>query len=118
MFGKIPFIFSLVLTLAACGGSETQESSEPVTITTHVPTPIPAPDPGVLLVEPNAGLGPISPYLLGSNYGLWVAVPADMLPEAFDSGVRAVRLSSGAWVDRNDLKLYQIDYFMDFISQV
>jgi hypothetical protein len=69
-------------------------------------------------VVPAARLGSISPYLFGSNYGPWIAVPADMLSAAYDSGITVIRFPGGEWGDRNDLRSYQIDYFMDFVSQV
>lgn len=88
------------------------------TETTAESTPIPTPAPGTIIVAPQVDLGPISPYLLGSNYGPWVAVPLEMLPAAFDSGVTAIRFPGGAWGDNNDLKPYHIDPFMAFTKQV
>lgn len=72
----------------------------------------------MLVADPSVSLGPVSPYFLGSNYGPWIAVPVDMLPAAFASGVKAIRFPGGAWGDRNDLKSYQIDAFLDFCRQV
>ena len=72
----------------------------------------------MLAVDPAVNQGPISPYLLGSNYGPWIAVPADMLPAAFASGVKAIRFPGGAWGDRNDLKPYHVDPFIAFCRQV
>lgn len=105
----IPFLL-LVMALAACDRPEISPET--------APTALPTPTPGVLLVEPAVELGPISPYILGSNYGPWVAVPVDMLPAAFDSGVKAIRFPGGAWGDRNDLKPYHIDPFIDFTARM
>lgn len=103
-------VFSLFLILAACS----QATPPPPT----TPAPVPTPRPGILLVAPDTTQGTVSPYLLGSNYGPWVAVPVAMLPAAYDSGVRIIRFPAGAWGDRNNLKTYQIDYFMDFLANM
>ena len=124
----------LLFALVSCTGStppaETPEpaGTEPpaVAVATAIPTPTALPAPtairtppvGGLYVDPAQNLGPISPYLYGSNYGPWIAVPADMLEQAFDSGVTAVRFPGGAWGDHNDVKTYQIDAFMDFVGQM
>lgn len=82
------------------------------------PTAIPTPVPGVLYVDPSRELGPISPYLLGSNYGPWVAVTVNMLDAAYNSKVKAIRFPGGAWGDRNVLKNFQIDPFIAFCKKV
>jgi hypothetical protein len=99
----------LCLMLVACSST----SPPPAT-----PTLIPTPAAGVLSVDPSLDLGPISPYLLGSNYGPWIAVPVDMLPAAYASGVKAIRFPGGNWGDRNNLKPYHIDPFISFCRQV
>jgi hypothetical protein len=93
----------------AVAESEPEQAPTPVAVT---------PAPGMVVVQPAIELGTISPYLLGSNYGPWIAVPVDMLPAAYESGVQVIRFPGGAWGDRNDLKSYQIDYFMDFVAQM
>lgn len=103
-------LFLLAIAFAACGPAVLSPAA--------APTEIPPPPAGVLSVEPSAGLGPISPYFLGSNYGPWVAVPADMLEEAYAAGVKAIRFPGGAWGDQNNLKPYQIDAFMDFCRKM
>lgn len=82
------------------------------------PTAIPTPIPGVLYVDPAVELGKISPYLLGSNYGPWVAVPSNRLEEAYNSQVKAIRFPGGAWGDRNDLKPYHIDPFIALCKKI
>jgi hypothetical protein len=72
----------------------------------------------MLLVDPATLLGPISPYLLGSNHGPWIGLPAEMLPAAYESGVKAVRFPGGAWGDRNELKSYHIDAFIGLTEQM
>ena len=103
----------LTLTLIACGQAEPVPEATPAP-----PTAIPTPGPGVLAVVPSASLGRISPFFLGTNYGPWLAVPVDMLPAAFASGVKAIRFPAGAWGDRNDLKPYHIDAFLAFGKQM
>lgn len=106
----VPLLLFLILLFTACG----QAAPTPAA----TPTPIPPPASGTLHIVPEAALGPISPYLLGSNYGPWVSVAPAMLPAAFESGVTIIRFPGGAWGDRNDLKPYHIDYFMDFVAQM
>ncbi len=81
------------------------------------PTPIPTPVAGVLFVDPAADLGKISPLLRGSNYGPWVAVPVNMLDVAYNAKIAVIRFPGGAWGDRNTLRDYQIDAFMDFCKK-
>jgi hypothetical protein len=106
------FLFLLCILLVAC--------RSPMTAPTPVATPtdIPAAAAGTLVVEPARATGQVSPYLLGTNYGPWIAVPVDMLPAAFGSGVQAIRFPGGEWGDHNELRPYQIDAFIDFTRQV
>lgn len=104
------FALLLALLLAACQTAVDESTPTPIIPPTAVA--------GSLQVTTAVSEGPISPYILGSNYGPWVAVPVDMLPAAYDSGVTAVRFPGGAWGDRNDLKPYHIDPFMQFVGQV
>ncbi len=83
-------------------------------------TPLAAltPIPNILYVNPKIDLGPISPYVYGSNYGPFTAVPAGKMEEALDSHVTALRFPGGNWGDRNDLQTRQLDSFMNFCSQI
>jgi hypothetical protein len=113
-------IILLSILFVAC---DTVEQATPA-VNTPTPTQIPLTSnppthiPGALVVDPSVELGAISPYILGSNYGPWIAVPVDMLPAAYDSKVTAIRFPGGAWGDRNDLKPYHIDPFMEFTEEV
>ncbi len=100
----------LALWLAACA------PAAPTPLPT--PTAIPTPVAGVLFVDPAANLGNISPLLRGSNYGPWVAVPANMLDAAYNAKVAVIRFPGGNWGDRNTLRDYQIDAFMDFCQKI
>ncbi len=116
MFAKSCFFVAFGVLLTACS----QAASAPPTATAETPTPTPVPPPaaGTLSVVPAAEQGSISPYLFGSNYGPWIAVPFDMLAAAYDSHVTAIRFPGGEWGDRNDLRSYQIDQFIDFVGKV
>ena len=124
---SITIIFTLLsLILAGCGtttlaSTETATAAPTVTPTsTGLPTStaIPSPVPDMLYVNPSVSLGLISPLIYGSNYGPWLTVSFDMLPEAYDSGITILRFPAGAWGDHNDVKTYQIDQFMDFAHKV
>lgn len=120
---RFRWILPLILILsAACSPQGTATlppaTSLPTATVPPEPTRVPTPVAGVLTVDPEAALGPISPYIFGSNYGPWTAVPADMLPVALDSGITALRWPGGAWGDRNDVKPYQLDQFIAFCKQM
>jgi len=83
-----------------------------------VETAPPAPAPGVLLVDPSVNLGPISPYLYGTNYGPMHAVPIEMMPDMVQSRFTALRWPGGAWTDEVDMQPFQIDQFVWFYNQL
>lgn len=99
----------IVLLLSACAPA----APTPLPPPTAIPTPVA----GVLFADPDADLGTISPLLRGSNYGPWVAVPVNMLDTAYNAKIAVIRFPGGAWGDRNTLKDYQIDAFMDFCKK-
>jgi hypothetical protein len=102
---RLFFIFTIALLfLTACEPAE--------------PTPPPTAEPGSLYVNPEVDLGPISPYILGSNFGPWTSMPPDMLPYAFDAGITVIRFPGGEWGDQNKVQTYQLDQFMDFCDQM
>ncbi|MBN2084898.1 MAG: hypothetical protein JW748_06695 [Anaerolineales bacterium] len=82
------------------------------------PAPAPAPVPDALFVDPRTGLGPISPYLYGTNYGPMHAVVPEMMPMVESAGFTALRFPGGAWTDAVDIQPFQIDMLMDFCKQV
>ena len=122
------FLFALLLLtlLTACGSPAANTPTPAATSTPPAPTdtplpPSPTPWPatavptplaGSLFVDPNMALGPISPYLYGSNYGPWVAVPFNMLDAAFNSHVTVLRWPGGNWGDANEIQPLQLDTFM------
>jgi alpha-L-arabinofuranosidase len=62
-------------------------------------------------------LGPISPYIFGTNYGPMHAVPLDVMPLAETGGFSVLRFPAGAWTDVIDMKPFQIDQFIAFTKQ-
>ncbi|MCB9133450.1 MAG: hypothetical protein H6647_21215 [Anaerolineales bacterium] len=77
-----------------------------------------APAPGSLVVDPAVDLGPISPYVYGTNYGPMHAVPIEMMPDIIDSGFTALRWPGGAWTDTVDMQPFQLDQFVWFYEQL
>jgi hypothetical protein len=73
---------------------------------------------GELVVDPKMELGPISPYIYGSNYGPWTAVPAGKMEEALNSHVSALRWPGGNWGDQNDITTNQLDWFIKLCKQM
>jgi len=82
------------------------------------PAPAPTPIPDTLFVDPRTDLGPISPYLFGTNYGPMHAVALDVLPLVENAGFTVLRFPGGAWTDTQDMKSFQIDQLMLFAKQV
>ncbi len=116
----------LSLLVVGCGSSAPLSTAQPATATvTVIPTatsfptstPIPTPVPDVLYVDPSISIGPISPLVYGSNYGPWLVVSFDMLPDAYDLGLKILRFPGGEWGDQNDVRSLQIDQFVDFANK-
>ena len=78
----------------------------------------PTPIPDTLFVDPGTDLGPISPYLFGTNYGPMHAVAPDVMPLVENGGFTALRFPGGAWTDTVDMKTFQLDQLMLFAEQV
>lgn len=102
------FLFSLTfaILLASCAPA----NSAPVVIPTTTPS--------TLTVNPDISLGPISPYLFGTNYGPMHAVTVDMMPLVEQAGFTILRFPGGAQTDAWDMKPFQIDQFIAFCKQV
>lgn len=80
--------------------------------------PAPTPVPEALFVDPGTSLGPISPYIYGTNYGPMHAVLPEMMPLVETAGFTVLRFPGGAWTDTVDIKSFQVDMFMHFARQV
>lgn len=91
----------ILVLLSACGPAAT-------------PTPLP----DALFVDPGTSLGPISPYIFGTNYGPMHAVQLEMMPLVEDAGFTVLRFPGGAWTDTVDMRSFQIDMLMIFAKQV
>ena len=92
-------------------------SCGPVRTETSTPVP-PTALPNTLYVDPGRDLGPISPYVYGSNFGPWTAVPVGKMEAALNSHVTALRFPGGNWGDSNDIQTYQLDSFMNLCKQM
>jgi hypothetical protein len=116
----------LSMALSGCGAAApatleaatATQTSLPTATLPPTSTSVPTPVPGMLYVDPSSYLGPISPLIYGSNYGPWLVVSFDMLPEAYDSGIRILRFPGGAWGDHNNVTPLQINQFMDFANKM
>ncbi len=102
------FIVLLQILSAGCGPTMTNTPASPVATA----------QPNTLYVDPGRDLGPISPYIYGSNYGPWTAVPLSMLQAALDAHITVLRWPGGAWGDANDIQTYQLDPFVAFCKQM
>jgi Glycosyl hydrolases family 39 len=104
----ILFVAWILVLTVSCGHARPETPTSPVATT----------EPGSLYVDPGRDLGPISPYVYGSNYGPWTAVPVNMLQAAYDSHITVLRWPGGAWGDVNEIQTSQLDYFMAFCKQM
>ena len=106
------FAFSLLaaVVLTACGPAAPTPDPTPAVTPTTVPN--------ALTVDPAIDLGPISPYLFGSNYGPMHAVVLDVMPQVEQAGFAVLRFPGGAWTDEVDMRTFQIDQFIAFCKQV
>ncbi len=72
----------------------------------------PSPQKQGVFIDPTNEIGPISPFLFGSNYGPWVSLRPETLPLAEEMGVRHLRWPGGAWGDENTVTPLQVDQFV------
>jgi hypothetical protein len=106
----------LALLVSSCGPAAPAATVAPAAPTAPVATPTTTPN--ALSVDPAIALGPISPYLYGTNYGPMHAVTLEMMPLVEQAGFSVLRFPGGAWTDGVDIKNFQIDQFMAFCEQV
>lgn len=115
-------VAGLLLFLIACSQSPSptlEATAVPTTPPTAVPTPLPATAlPNQLYVNTAISRGPINPFVYGTNYGPWTAVPATMLEEYQASGLTMLRFPGGNWGDENTVREHQIDFLMDTAGMV
>jgi alpha-L-arabinofuranosidase len=104
---RLFFVFIALSTLlSACGPGVVKPELTPTT------------SPNMLSVYPDTALGPISPFIFGTNYGPMHAVPLEMMPLVEEAGFTILRFPGGAWTDAVDIIPFQIDQFMAFSKQV
>jgi hypothetical protein len=80
--------------------------------------PAVTPQPGSLFVDPGRDLGPISPYVYGSNISLYAVVPANKLQEAYQSHITALRGPGGGWGEMFDLQPSQMDMIIALTKKI
>ena len=111
-----------IVLLAGCSPATpvAKPSQTPVPSLTQLPGPTltPTVKPNVLYVDPTQDLGPISPYIYGSNLSVGAFVPAGKLQQVFDSHITALRGPGGGWGEMNDLQTYQIDLIMGIVKKM
>src|SRR5687767_10183219 len=110
---------SFLLTLLLLAAFAVLSACRPAAAPTEPPTPIAAlptkeptaaaieprtPVPETLLVDPGTSLGPVSPYIFGTNYGPMHAVPLEMMPLVEEAGFTVLRFPGGAWTDAVDMR--------------
>jgi hypothetical protein len=108
----------LVLIISGCGQTST---SSPTPSGTPSPTPRPtsAPSPTAgLFVDAGAVLGPISPFVYGTNDGPWIPVNPILQDQITAAKLTMLTFPGGNWGDENDLQPFQIDDFITFCRQI
>jgi hypothetical protein len=80
--------------------------------------PMAAQDSPTLFVDAGEGIGEVSPYLYGVNYGPLQFISHELMPLAEASGIRFMRFPGGRWGDLNDLQPYQLNAFMALAQQI
>ncbi len=116
------FLVSFLFILAACGPAKPPAvptaTPSPAPTSSPSPTLMPTAVPGVLYVDPAKDLGPISPYVYGSNFSEYGAVPVDMLQTAYNAHINALRGLGGGWGETNDIQTYLVDMFVALCKQM
>jgi hypothetical protein len=122
LVGFIVITLIILAMLAACSPATAMATSTQTALpsATASPSPMlePTARPNVLYVDPSKDFGPISPYVYGSNYGPWTAIPAGMTQLAFDSHITAIRWPGGRWGNENDIQTYQLDMFIAICKKI
>ena len=113
----VPVVISIIFLFSACGPAPAPTPVPDPLVVDRGPAPSPTPTPDALFVDPGMSLGPISPYIFGTNYGPMHAVPLDVVPLAETGGFTVLRFPAGAWTDVVDMQPFQIDQFIAFTKQ-
>ena len=113
----VPVVISIIFLFSACGPVPAPTPVPGPLVVDRGPAPSPTPTPDALFVDPGMSLGPISPYIFGTNYGPMHAVPLDVMPLVESGGFTVLRFPAGAWTDVVDMQPFQIDQFIAFTKQ-
>jgi hypothetical protein len=106
---RTAFFIALILTLiASCQPANPVISSLPA-VTAGLNS---------LYVDPGRKLGPISPYVYGSNISLYAVIPANKIQEADNSHITVLRGPGGGWGEMNDLQTYQFDLLISMCKKI
>jgi hypothetical protein len=124
-------LFALLLALillAACAPAASVTAPIPTNTSAPTDTPgptalptltvSPTPVADTLYVDPGQDLGPISPYIYGSNYSMYGAVPAESQQAALNSHVTTLRFPGGQWGNANDILPFNLDMFIAFCQKM
>ncbi len=111
-------IIVFMLFLVACAPAAPSATPTPAVSPTPEPTIMPTAVPDVLYVDPGRDLGPISPYLYGTNLSMFGAIPAESQQAALDSKVTALRWPGGQWGNANDIQTFNLDMFMAYCQKI
>jgi hypothetical protein len=107
-----------VVALSGCGQNSTSSPAQRATPSpTPLPTAAPSPTPG-LFVDAGADLGPISPYVYGTNDGPWLVVNPILDDQVVAAKLTMVSFPGGNWGDENDLQQFQIDDFIAYCRKI
>ncbi len=125
---RLPLVILIAILFVACAPAKPTATPTAVSIPVTTPVPsqtetptvqvLPTPVPGELYVDPGQDLGPISPYIFGSNYSMYGAVPAESVQAALNSHITTLRFPGGQWGNANDILPYNLDSFIAFCKKM
>jgi hypothetical protein len=127
----ILLLFSIICLLAACSAA-TPVATQPPAATlippaTLVPTatplpaftPVPTAMPGGLYVDPSLSLGPISPYVYGTNADSpSMFIPTEMRPQIKAAKLGFFAFPGGNIGDQRDIEEWELDSFVAFCREI
>ena len=126
-FNHLLFAAFCLLFFAACSApppssptsipSPTSTLPPPTATPLATHTPAPTPVPGGLYVDLAQNLGPVSPFVYGTNYGPWLFVPLEMQEETVAAKLSVVRFPGGNWGDQNDIDEWSLDQYIFYTRQ-
>jgi len=122
---RISFVILAAILLASCSSVKPPSPSQtpsatlvPPPTATATQTVAPTAVADILYVDPAVDLGPISPYIFGSNYSMFGGIPPQTYQAALDSHITTLRFPGGQWGNANDILPYNLDMFIAFCGKV